>query len=50
MVTITTAVDDQEFAFAFSVGEAIVDFILEANGLNIVIGSKEEEEDESEAV
>ena len=37
-VTITTAVDDQEFA--------IVDFKSEANGLNIVIGSKAEEDEE----
>ncbi|MDZ8227032.1 hypothetical protein [Nostoc sp. ChiVER01] len=39
-VTIKAAVDDREFA--------IVDFKSEANGLNIVIVSKPEEDEEEE--
>ncbi|MCC5669874.1 hypothetical protein LC653_40240 [Nostoc sp. CHAB 5784] len=42
-------VDDTEFAFAFSVGAAIVDFKSLDDGVTIVIGEKEyDNEDEEE--
>ena len=43
-------VDDTEFAFAFSVGEAIVDYKSFDDGLTIIIGEKEYEDEGEEEI
>ncbi|MCC5665589.1 hypothetical protein LC653_17095 [Nostoc sp. CHAB 5784] len=44
-------IDDEEFAFAFSVGEAIVDFKSLDDGVTIVIREKEyDDPDEEEEI